>query len=200
MSWHDLKDLVLVNNRVELRRIQITDRAAFERIAFEAEIWRYFVTRITEPGDLDRFIESAVRDTLNGTRIAFAVTDRRSGLIVGSSAFGNLAEPQRRLEIGWSWLAAEARRTGINRAAKLAMLDHAFDVLECERVEFKTDVLNLRARAGLAGLGAREEGVLRSFDYLPDGRRRDVVYYSLLRDEWPAVRAERFALVDARSG
>lgn len=195
MSWGKLKDLTLTNGRVELRRVRLTDRAAFEKIVFEPAIWQYFVARISTPDDLDAFLESAVADTLNGIRNVFAIIDRASGDIVGSSAYGNLAESERRLEIGWSWLSAGARRTGINRAAKLALLDHAFDELGCERVEFKTDVLNTGARTALARLGAQEEGVLRSFNYMPGGRRRDVIYYSILRNEWPAVRRERLAAI-----
>lgn len=197
MSWGKLADLVLTNRRVELRRIRITDREAFSRIVFDDPIWEYFVTRISTTDDLDRFIETAVRDTLTGTRIVFAIVDRATGQIVGSSAYGNLAEADRRLEIGWSWVATSARRTGVNRAAKLALLDHAFGELGCERVEFKTDVLNTAAKQGLAGIGATEEGVLRSFNYMPGGRRRDVVYYSILRAEWPAVRAERLSAVES---
>ncbi|MFJ4653592.1 GNAT family N-acetyltransferase [Nocardia sp. NPDC088792] len=197
MSWGKLADLVLTNRRVELRRIRITDREAFSRIVFDESIWEYFVTRITTADDLDRFIETAVRDTLTGTRIVFAIIDRETGEVVGSSAYGNLAEADRRLEIGWSWVATSARRTGVNRAAKLALLDHAFDELGCERVEFKTDVLNAAAKQGLAGIGATEEGVLRSFNYMPGGRRRDVVYYSMLRAEWPAVRAERLSALES---
>lgn len=188
MSWAKLKDIVLVNDRVELRRVRLTDRASFERIAFEPEIWQYFVARISTVDELDEFLETAVADTLRGARIVFAVTERASGRVVGSTAYGNLAESERRLEIGWSWLAAEARRTGVNRATKLALLDHAFGELGCERVEFKTDVLNTPARTALAKVGAQEEGVLRSFNYMPGGRRRDVIYYSILRNEWPAVR------------
>jgi RimJ/RimL family protein N-acetyltransferase len=188
MSWAKLKDIVLVNDRVELRRVRLTNRAAFERIAFEPEIWQYFVARISTVDELDEFLETAVADTLRGTRIVFTVTDRASGHVVGSTAYGNLAESERRLEIGWSWLAAEARRTGVNRATKLALLDHAFVELGCERVEFKTDVLNTPARTALVKMGAQEEGVLRSFNYMPGGRRRDVIYYSILRNEWPTVR------------
>lgn len=192
MSWAKLKDVVLVNDRVELRRVRLTDRAAFERVAFEPAIWQYFVARISTMDELDDFLETAVADTLRAARIVFAVTDRASGRVVGSTAYGNLAESERRIEIGWSWLAAEARRTGVNRATKLALLDHAFGELGCERVEFKTDVLNTAARTALAGIGAQQEGVLRSFNYMPGGRRRDVIYYSILRDEWPAAR-ERLA-------
>lgn len=197
MSWAALPNLVLSNSRVTLRRIRVTDREELARIVFDEDIWRYFVTRIATVEDLDQFIETAIQDTLNRSRIVFAIVDRDSERIVGSTAYGNLAESDRRLEIGWSWVSAAARRTGINRAAKLALLDHAFDVLGCERVEFKTDVLNEVARTGLRGIGAREEGVLRSFNYMPGGRRRDVVYYSILRGEWPAVRAERFAALAA---
>ena len=197
MSWEALADLLLSNSRVTLRRIRIADREAFERIAYEPDIWRYFPARIAAPEELDAFIETGIRDTLNGTRIVFAIIDAHNGQIVGSTAYGNLAPAERRLEIGWSWLTALARRTGINRATKLALLDHAFTALDCERVEFKTDVLNTAARAGLAGIGAVEEGVLRSFNYMPGGRRRDVIYYSILRAEWPAVRQQRFQAVAA---
>ncbi|THC45125.1 GNAT family protein [Streptomyces sp. A1499] len=192
MSWDKLAGVELANDRVTLRRVRVTDTEAFAHIVYEPEIWRYFVQRIETPDDLHGFMESAIRDTLTGTRIVFAVIDNATGRIVGSTAYGNLAPADRRLEIGWSWLYAGARRTGVNRATKLALLDHAFDALGCERVEFKTDVLNEGARTGLAGIGAVEEGVLRSYNYMPGGRRRDVVYYSILRDEWPAVRKDRF--------
>ncbi|KUL53402.1 GNAT family N-acetyltransferase [Streptomyces sp. NRRL S-1521] len=192
MSWDKLAGVELANDRVTLRRVRVTDTEAFAHIVYEPEIWRYFVQRIETPDDLHGFMESAIRDTLTGTRIVFAVIDNATGRIVGSTAYGNLAPADRRLEIGWSWVYAGARRTGVNRATKLALLDHAFDALGCERVEFKTDVLNEGARTGLAGIGAVEEGVLRSYNYMPGGRRRDVVYYSILRDEWPAVRKDRF--------
>ncbi|MDH6139935.1 MULTISPECIES: GNAT family N-acetyltransferase [Kitasatospora] len=197
MSWEKLPQLELANDRVTLRRIRISDIGGFREIAFEPDTWRYFVSSIATEQDLEEFIETAVRDTLTGTRIVFAIIDNGSGRIVGSSAYGNLAKTERRLEIGWSWVCEAARRTGINRAAKLALLDHAFAELDCERVEFKTDVLNTGAREGLRGIGAREEGVLRSFNYMPGGRRRDVVYYSILRGEWPTVRQQRFGPLTA---
>jgi RimJ/RimL family protein N-acetyltransferase len=192
-DWRVLPALSLTNDRVELRRVRIGDRDQFSEIVYDPDIWRYFVSRIQTPADLDDFLEAAVRDTLTGVRIVFAIIDRVTDRIVGSSAFGNLAPADRRLEIGWSWVAPAARRTGVNRAAKLALLDHAFDVLHCERVEFKTDVLNEGARAGLLGIGAQEEGVLRSYNFMPGGRRRDVIYYSILRADWPTLRSERFA-------
>ncbi|MEO9238417.1 MAG: GNAT family protein, partial [Jatrophihabitantaceae bacterium] len=95
-----------------------------------------------------------------------------------------------RLEIGWSWLGRDFQGAGINRWAKFLLLQHAFEQLAAERVEFKTDQLNLQARKALRNIGAVEEGVLRSFNPMPDGRRRDAVYYSVLRAEWPEVKRQ----------
>jgi RimJ/RimL family protein N-acetyltransferase len=103
-------------------------------------------------------------------------------------AYGNPAEADKRLEIGWSWLGRGFRGTHINSWAKYLLLEYAFETMGCERVEFKTDILNLQARAGLTKIGATEEGVLRSYNFMPGGRRRDAIYYSVLRAEWPRVK------------
>jgi RimJ/RimL family protein N-acetyltransferase len=195
MSWtaQALRELVLEDETVQLRRVRLEDRADFARIAFDPQIWTYFVSQIKDDASLNDFIEQAIADSLAGTRAVFAIVDRATGRIAGSSAYGNLAAKERRLEIGWSWLGADYRRTGLNRAAKRLLLDHAFGPLECERVEFKTDVLNTGARRGLLGIGAKEEGVLRSFNFMPGGRRRDAIYYSILRNEWADARLRHFA-------
>lgn len=194
LDWttRTLRNIRLENDLVRIRRVTLDDKAGFARIAYDPEIWKYFVATVTDEESLDAFVEQAIHDSLGGARIVFAIVDRRSGEIAGSSAFGNLSPAERRLEIGWSWLGARFRGTGLNRAAKGLLLDYAFGTLECERVEFKTDVLNVPARRGLASIGATEEGVFRSYNYMPGGRRRDAVWYSIVRAEWPAIRAERF--------
>lgn len=185
----DLDGVELENEYARLRPITPGDRAAFAEIVFDAHIWRYFVQRVDTDADLDCFIEQAVEDIAAGRRIVFAVFDKATGALAGSMAYGNLAEADRRLEIGWSWLGSAYRGKGLNRWAKFLLLQHAFEQFDCERVEFKTDVLNLQARKGLQNIGATEEGVLRSFNYMPDGRRRDAIYFSILRQEWPIVRS-----------
>jgi RimJ/RimL family protein N-acetyltransferase len=105
-------------------------------------------------------------------------------------SFCNMSEPDARLEIGWSWLGRDFQGKGVNRWAKFLMLTHAFERMSAERVEFKTDRLNTQARHGLRNIGAQEEGTLRSFNPMPGGRRRDAVYYSVLRPEWPYVREQ----------
>jgi N-acetyltransferase len=118
--------------------------------------------------------------------------DRR---LVGSSSFFNVDAANRRLEIGHTWYSGSVRRTGINSETKLVMLGHAFDVLGCVAVEFRTHFFNRASRAAIERLGAKQDGVLRSHQLLPDGSRRDTVVYSILDIEWPAVRTNlRFRL------
>jgi RimJ/RimL family protein N-acetyltransferase len=190
MSWADLGSARLENEHVLIRPLEADDRAALAAVAFDPDIWRYFVQRVASEDDLDAFVRTALDDRAGGRRIVYAVIDKtRGNALAGSMAYGNLAPSEQRLEIGWSWLAKASRGAGVNRWAKFLLLEHAFERLGCERVEFKTDVLNLQARGGLRNIGATEEGVFRSYNNMPDGRRRDAVYYSILKREWPAVRA-----------
>lgn len=177
----------LENAAVALRAVRESDRAAVRAVAMDPDIWRYFVSRVDTEEDFERFFSTMLTDLAAGRRVPYVVLDRSRGRIAGSMSLGNLAQADGRLEIGWSWLGRDFRGRGINRPAKHLLLGFAFETLGAERVEFKTDVLNEPARAGLRGIGAVEEGVLRSFNPMPDGRRRDAVFYSVLRAEWPAV-------------
>lgn len=186
MGWIST-DTELSNETAVLRPMRAEDLPDLRAIAFEREIWEYFVVRVDTEKDLKRFVDTALLDMNEGRRLVFTIRDSR-GQVAGSMAFGGIAPADRRIEIGWSWLGKAFRGTKINIASKVLLLDHAFSSLECERVEFKTDALNVRARAGLTKLGAKEEGTLRSYNLMPDGRRRNAVFYSIIRAEWPEVR------------
>lgn len=189
MSWKRDIAPVLEVGGARLELIEERHRAGLEAQVYEPDIWTYFVARIDAPEDFETFMRMGLADTAAGTRYVYVVIDKASGRVAGCMCYGSLAEADRRLEIGWSWLGKEFRGTGLNRWAKLALLSQAFDKLDAERVEFKTDILNERARRGLRNIGAVEEGVLRSFNVMPGGRRRDAIFYSVLRNEWPDVRA-----------
>lgn len=121
--------------------------------------------------------------------VTYVVRRLDGGALVGSSSFFHVDAPNRRLEIGHTWYVGSARRTGVNSETKLLMLGHAFDVLGCVAVEFRTHLLNTASRAAIERLGAKLDGVLRSHQLLADGSRRDTAVYSILDIEWPAVRA-----------
>lgn len=127
-------------------------------------------------------------DALRHEFVAWATVDRASGAAVGSTRFGDIAPEHGRLEIGWTWIAPSHQRTATNTEAKLLQLRYAFDELGAGRVALKTDARNERSQAAIERLGAVREGVLRRHIRLPDGHVRDSVYYSILADEWPAVR------------
>lgn len=189
MTWATKAPAVLENDHVRLAPVTEADREGLHAVAMDPDIWRYFVSAVATDEDFKLFFDTCLADQAAGRRVVFIVTDKPSGRIAGSMSYGNMAEPDARLEIGWSWLGRDFRGQGVNRWAKYLLLAHAFDDLGAERVEFKTDILNEQARQGLRNIGATEEGTLRSYNYMPTGRRRDAIYYSILRPEWPQVSA-----------
>lgn len=158
-------------------------------VGLDPDLWRWTVSRVRDEREMAAWVESALAEQAAGRAVPFAILDRASGLVIGSSRYGNLSVPDGRLEIGWTWLGRAWQRSGRNAEAKLLLLAHAFDDLEASRVEFKTDALNAASRAALRALGAIEEGTLRRHTMTAAGRVRDTVYFGILREEWPAVRA-----------
>jgi RimJ/RimL family protein N-acetyltransferase len=193
VAWFEIANATLENEHVLLRPSAEPDRESLRPLAKDPDIWRYFVTLIETDADFDAFFDAALADLAGGVRVPFVITDKPLDQAAGSMSFFNFAERDGRLEIGWSWLGRDFQGRGVNHWAKLLLLEHAFERLGAERVEFKTDQLNEKARRALSNIGAVEEGTLRSFNPMPGGRRRDAVYYSVLRGEWPAVRERLLA-------
>jgi RimJ/RimL family protein N-acetyltransferase len=128
-------------------------------------------------------------DALRPEYVAWATVDAATGRAIGSSRFGDIAPEHGRVEIGWTWMAPSHQRSATNTEAKLLQLSYAFEELGATRVALKTDGRNLRSQAAIERLGARREGALRRHMRLLDGFIRDTVYYSILAEEWPAVKA-----------
>ncbi|MGH7356787.1 MAG: GNAT family N-acetyltransferase [Candidatus Rokuibacteriota bacterium] len=160
----------------------------------------------TVPGDeaaMRRYVEAASADHAAGRALPFATVARGAGRVVGSTRFGNVEfwdwPPGNRhqrgahlpdvVEIGWTWLAPDVQRSGINTEAKLLMLTHAFEAWRVHRVSLNTDARNTRSRDAILRLGARFDGVLRGARVASDGAIRDTAAYSILEAEWPEVKA-----------
>src|SRR5688500_4743287 len=182
-------DLVLETGKALLRPIEQNDFETFLRLAKQdEEMWKYFSLNLGDEAQLRRWMEMAFNDKKAETRRPFTIIDKATGQIAGSSSMGNISYHDLRLEIGWSWLGKEFRGTGLNKHAKFLMMRYAFEEMNFERVEFKTDVLNARARQGLKNVGGIEEGILRSHMTMWNNRRRSSIYYSVLKAEWPQVK------------
>ncbi len=123
-----------------------------------------------------------------GREVPFAILDASTGKVIGSTRFLELRFEHLRAEIGWTWLAREAWSTGINVETKLILLRQAFERVGLRRVEFKTDARNERSRRALLALGAQFEGVMRKHMVVRGGGPRDSAYYSVIDDDWPALR------------
>ncbi|WP_031516315.1 GNAT family N-acetyltransferase [Streptomyces sp. NRRL F-5123] len=152
----------------------------------DEEVWRW------QGGPAPRTedeLAQRLRIVLEGPYVPFAVVHLPSGRAVGWTTYMDVAVPDERLEIGWTWYGRAYWRSSVNTEAKLLLLAHAFEELGMGRVQLKTDHLNLRSQAAIARLGAQREGVLRRHRRRPDGTWRDTVYFSVLADEWPAAKA-----------
>jgi N-acetyltransferase len=154
-----------------------------------ADLFQWIPYQLKSLEDFRAFNRQVLNEQARGLTVPFATVERDSNQVVGTTRFMNMDLPNRKVEIGSTWIAPPWQRTAINTEAKYLMLRHAFDVWKCLRVELKTDALNQRSRKAILRLGAKEEGTLRKHMLTYDGRQRDSVYFSILNAEWPIVRA-----------
>jgi RimJ/RimL family protein N-acetyltransferase len=179
---------VLYGSIVRLEPLTPHHAVVLADVGSAPELWEYTMTRIASRADAQHYVATALHGAAQGTALPFVTVLKAENRVIGSTRFANYERDALRIEIGWTWVAPPWQRTGANVEAKLLMLAHAFEQLGCNRVEFKTDVLNERSRNALLGIGAREEGVLREHCVLWHGRVRDTIYYSVLASEWPEVK------------
>ena len=185
----ELEPVTLAGRRVRLEPLSPEHLPGLCAVGLDPELWRWTVSRVRDAEEMRAYVESALRERDAGRALPFATVDAAGGEVIGSTRFANASPADGRVEIGWTWMTPAWQRTPANTEAKYLMLRHAFETLGCTRVELKTDALNQRSRAAMLRLGAREEGTLRRHTRTQGGRLRDTVYFSILDDEWPAVRA-----------
>jgi RimJ/RimL family protein N-acetyltransferase len=172
--------------------MDLAHHAALSAIGIDPGLWRYTTIRVETSADMRQYMESALAGQAAGTALPFVIELRATGEIVGSTRYHSIVPEHRRLEIGFTWVAAPWQRTAVNSEAKFLLLRHAFDVLGCQRVEFKAAVDNEPSRRALLRLGATEEGTLRQYVLSKHRGPCDLRVFSIVAGEWPAIR-ERLA-------
>jgi RimJ/RimL family protein N-acetyltransferase len=180
--------VTLEGRHVRLEPLSLSHHPGLCEVGLDEELWRWTPNHVRTSADMRRYIEAALQTQTEGSALPFATIDRASGRVIGSTRFGNIDIMNRRFEIGWTWIASPWQRTASNTEAKYLMLRHAFETLAAMRVELKTDSLNERSRRAILRLGAVEEGIFRKHMLTEGGRIRHTVYYSIVDDEWPAVK------------
>ncbi|MBP5097772.1 RimJ/RimL family protein N-acetyltransferase [Pseudomonas protegens] len=174
--------------RIILRPLQRSDADALVNAARDGELWNLPFTVVPSPDTVERYLDVALEGRDAGSVLPFATVLRSTGEVIGCTRFWKIDRHNRKLEIGSTWIASRWQRSFVNTEAKYLMLCHAFDDMNCVRVQFTTDEINHTSRAAILRLGARQEGIVRHERIMPDGRKRNSVRFSIIDDEWPAVR------------
>ena len=187
MPWPDAIKLTGAFARLELLSQQ--HRAGLIEAVEDGELWRLWYTAVPAPDAMKSEIDRRLTLRKAGSMLPFAVIDLATGRPAGMTTYMNIDAAQKRVEIGSTWYRKSVQRTPINTECKLLLLRHAFEVLDCIAVEFRTHFFNHSSRRAIERLGAKLDGVLRSHMRLKDGSLRDTCVYSIIASEWPAVRA-----------
>jgi RimJ/RimL family protein N-acetyltransferase len=155
----------------------------------DGRLWELWYTSVPTPAGMAADVDARLAQQAAGEMLPFVVRRNADGAVVGATTYMNVELAVPRLEIGSTWTAASAQRTGVNAESKLLLLTHAFETVGCLAVEFRTHWHNQQSRAAIARLGAKQDGVLRNHRRMPDGSLRDTVVFPITDAEWPAVRS-----------
>ena len=190
-----VEPVVLRGRGVRLEPLAPSHEAGLAAAAADGELWNLRVTSVPAPAETRAYIDTALQMREAGQRLAFAVLDDASGRVLGSSSYHDIVPAVRRVEIGYTWYARSAQRSHVNTAAKLLLMEHAFERLSCAVVGWRTDNYNFASQRAIERLGAKRDGVLRHHALRRDGTVRDTVMYSMTAGEWPEARAQLLYLL-----
>jgi RimJ/RimL family protein N-acetyltransferase len=183
-----LDPVVLEGSIVRLEPLQRSHFDALCAVGCDPALWTLTVNNAGTQSGMRQWFDAALADAQRGSALPFATELVATGEVVGSTRFGNIDHKDRRAEIGWTFVAKPWQKQGVNVEAKYLMLRQAFEGWHLQRVEFKTDAINQQSRRALLAIGAVEEGTLRKHQLTWTSRTRDTVYYSVIDDDWPAVK------------
>lgn len=196
MSW--IAPISLRGKLVELTPLESAHVPALKEVAADGELWKLWFTSVPSPENTQAYVDTALAERAAGRSMPFVVRQLHDGRIIGCTRYMNIEAAHRRLEIGSTWYAASVQRTGINTECKLLLLQHAFEERGAIAVEFCTNFFNVRSRAAIERLGAKLDGILRNHRLMADGTLRDTCVYSIIANEWPAVKKNLTYLSEPR--
>ena len=191
-----VEPVTLAARGIELAPLALLHEDGLRAAAADGELWKIRVTSGPEPEQTRSYIENALAMREAGNRFAFAVLDAATGKVLGCTSYHDIVPALKRVEIGWTWYAKSSQRSHVNTTAKLLLLTHAFETLDCQVVGWRTDNFNFASQAAIERLGAKKDGVLRGHALRRDGTIRDTVMYSMRSGEWPEAKAQLLDLLN----
>ena len=191
-----VEPVTLEKNGITLAPLNLDHEDGLRQAAADGALWNIRVTSVPAPEHTRSYIEEALAMRAAGNRFAFAVLDAATGQLLGSTSFHDILPAVKRLEIGYTWYAQRVQRSHVNSTCKLLMMTHAFEVLGCHVVGWRTDNFNFASQAAIERLGAKKDGIIRGHALRRDGTIRDTVMYSMRSGEWPEAKAQLLYLLD----
>jgi len=186
-------EITLENERAKLTPLKKEDQVVLEGIAYEPQIWQWGMSDLKNSSDLAAYIDAALSEKQNRISYPFLIFDKKLNSTAGSTRFGSISIPNKRVEIGWTWYKPSLQRTGINKACKFLLLTFGFEALDLNRIELKTSSLNLKSQGAMLKIGAVKEGILRRHSINDSGKVRDTVYFSFIKEEWLEIKQRIFS-------
>ncbi len=185
-NW--LNEITLEGNLVRLIPLKADHKFALLEASADGELWKLWFTGVPSKDSIDDYLEYAFSEQAAGRALAFAVVDKQTQKIIGSTRYCNADTLNHRVEIGYTWYAKSYQRTGVNTECKYLLLKHAFENLNAIAVEFRTHWHNQASRAAITRLGAKQDGILRNHQKNSEGIYRDTVVFSIIDQEWLTVK------------
>jgi len=179
----------------DLVRIEPLEEKHFDLLlptAMEPSLWLFTVAKINSPESFRKYFDTALEEKRNKRSYPFAYFDKKNQQYVGSTRFGNIEFAHKKVEIGWTWIHPSLQGTGFNKHCKFLLLRFGFETLGLNRIELKTNLLNLKSQKAMLKIGAVKEGIFRKNIINEDGSLRDTVYFSFINDEWQSIKQKNF--------
>ena len=191
-----VEPVTLAARGIELVPLSLAHEGGLRAAAADGELWKLRVTSVPEPEQTRAYIETALAMREAGDRFTFAVLEAATGTVLGCTSYHDIVPAVKRVEIGWTWYARRCQRSHVNTTAKLLLLTHAFETLDCLVVGWRTDNFNFVSQAAIERLGAQKDGVIRGHALRRDGTIRDTVMCSMRAGEWPEAKAQLLYLLE----
>ncbi len=186
------QDIILENERAMLLPFNHERQAELKEIIYDPEIWTYMGMEMKSKDDFSNYIKSTIQAWEDGICYPFIIVDKRSNRVAGSSRYGYINEASEKCEIGWTWYGKDFQGTGLNHQCKKLLLSYGFEEIGFRRIQLSADAENLRSQRAIEKLGAQKEGFFRNNYIDAKGESRDDVYFSIIREDWEAIKQSHF--------
>ncbi|MCC9017310.1 GNAT family N-acetyltransferase [Flavobacterium lipolyticum] len=185
-------EIILENEKVLLVPFESERNTELTEIIFDDGIWKYMGMYVRNEKDFKNYIQNTLQQKAAGLCYPFLIIDKTTNRVAGSTRYGYLNHASQKCEIGWTWYGEKFQGTGLNKACKFELLNFGFEVIQFRRIQLSADLENKKSQRAIEKLGATKEGLFRNNYIDSEGKSKDDVYYSIIPEDWQAVKTNYF--------